>query len=108
MYFSKRRGRNAVTLAADMPRLRALRALSFLLRIGGVIVLFFLLLWFLPVRAKIQATLDRLKDGRKVTEFKDVTTLRLKDDKLLKGRVIKETAKEIVFEVTVDKSQIER
>lgn len=108
MYFSKRRGRNAVTLAADMPRLRALHAFSSLLHIGGVIFLFLLLLRFAPMRATMQAAFDKLKDPGLVTEFKGVTTLRLKDDKILKGRVIKETAEGIVFEVTIDKTKIEK
>lgn len=106
MYFSKKRGRNAVTLAADMPRLRVLRSLSLLLRIGGVVGVFLLLLRFAPMRATMQVVFDKLKDAGLLTEFKGAMTLQLNEDKILKGRVVKETAKEIVFEVTVDKSQI--
>lgn len=106
MYFSKRHGRNAVIRASEIRHLNIMRGLLVWARILGVIALFLFILWFPPIRTRIQAGFDKTQDTEIVEESEDVMTLRLKNNRIVRGRMVKETEEEMTLQVTVDKSQI--
>lgn len=106
MYFSKRHGRNAVIMAGEIRRLHITHSLLLWARIIGAFLLCIFLLWFPPIRAKIQATFGKAKNAELIEESEGMTTLRLKNNRIIQGRKIIETDEKMVLQITIDKSQI--
>ena len=98
MYFSKRHGRNLITIASKMKFITFRNMLVLFLSLSAILAALSTLYLF-PLREPIQGILREIGGIRITAEQKKLDTIILKDGRVLKGEILEETDRELVLKM---------